>query len=746
MVSIALLTACTTPTGGRRALNHGDGVRIVDGGRADVEGDSGVRISAGVAHTCVVRQGGAVWCWGANNHGQLGDGTTDDRSEPVRVPGLSGVVEVAAGAEHTCARGGQGDVVCWGSNQHGQVGAASGRRNQLTPSVVTGAGNAREIVAGARHTCARLASRQVLCWGDNSVGQLGDGTTEARALPDAGAAQQAVLQVTDAVELIAGHDTTCARLRSGRVACWGDNANGGIGYATESVYFAPIEVPNLDGAVALAGGFHHTCAMRRRAEPVCWGNNAFGQLDPDAPLDAWVAEVRGFHFDRARQIAAGMQHTCLLLEDGQVRCWGDNHYGQLGINSVEPPSRKNPPNVRDLAHVVQLAAGGNHTCALLDDGNLHCWGNNDRGQLGTGNTGFKPSPTRVQGLEDAVELVAGLQHTCAVRRGGEVVCWGSNLDGRAGSKRNVDVSTPHAVRPLRDVVQLAAGHAFTCALQRNGKVACWGVNDRRQLGATASAGRHEPATVVGLEGVKRLVAGDDHVCADLGNGVVRCWGDDAVGQLGSLPADAFGSPTLPPRLKGPFTLFGGGRTTCLLAAKGKWLCWGLPPLRGDDDATLADATPIPELEGAPDVWFGSNHACASLGGAIRCWGDGRSGQTGDGATESRPEPVSVSGVEPGGAVALGEFHTCAVGKDKRVRCWGSNRYGQLGDGTTEDRATPVLVDGLEGVASVVAGATHTCARTSRGAVFCWGQSGLGQLGDGSLNFEMVPRFVRSLPL
>jgi alpha-tubulin suppressor-like RCC1 family protein len=545
----------------------GNGTVSTSAGPVEVSGlGSGVAaMAAGYQHTCALMAGGAVKCWGSNRSGQVGDGTWDTRFTPADVGGLgSGVAAIAAGFEHSCALTAGGGVKCWGKNTLGQLGNGTTDDRNAPVDVLGLSSGVAAIAAGSFHTCALTTAGGVKCWGSNEYGQLGDGTTAAR---------DTLVEVSGldsgAIDVAAGGAHSCALLAAGQVQCWGRNSSGQLG-AGATGRLPPVNVTGLDsGVTALAARFVHTCALTTGSGVKCWGDNGFGRLGDGTMTDRYLpVDVSGLASGVAA-VTAGSGHTCALLAaGGTVKCWGENFSGQIGDGTTL--TRTTPVDAAGLAGITALGAGGGHTCALTAGGGVKCWGGNVFGQLGDGTLDNRLTAVEVSGLgSGVVALTAGQLHACVLTHAGQVQCWGSNLYGQLGAATTELSSTiPVAVSGLGAVTALAAGGFHTCALLAAGGVQCWGDNAYGQLGDGTRDPRGTPVVVSGLAGATALAAGTFHTCALTTGGSVKCWGDHGLGAGSGSMATVDG-------VDGEVTALAAGLThSCAVVAGGGVMCWG----------------------------------------------------------------------------------------------------------------------------------------------------------------------------
>ena len=396
------------------------------------------RISVGNLHSCAIADTGEVRCWGGNDNGQLGNGTTTTSTLPVLVSGVSAALQLSAGGSHTCVLIHGGTIRCWGLNGNGQLGDGS-TANSLVPVTVTGITGAKAVAAGGFHTCAILGDGTVKCWGNDGMGEIGDGSPG-----DTSSSPTTVSGITTAnpaKALSLGEFHSCALLDDGTVTCWGHNGFGQIGDGTTddrstATAVAGLPDPAADPVLVLTTGSSHTCVLLDDSDKTvrCWGHNAYGSLghatavvddvmqpstsplvvryddNPD-PLIVHLVPIAG-----VTALSAGQYHTCTRLSAGAVRCWGNNNRGQLGADpqplTDESEDSVNALAVGGLGSAAAVTAGGFHTCALVGT-STKCWGYNFYGQLG-GYAANNPRPVQVTALTGATTVTAGTEFACAL--------------------------------------------------------------------------------------------------------------------------------------------------------------------------------------------------------------------------------------------------------------------------------------------------------------------------------------------
>jgi alpha-tubulin suppressor-like RCC1 family protein len=384
-----------------------------------------------------------------------------------------------------------------------------------------------------------------------------------------------------------------------------------------------------------------------------------------------------------------------------------------------------------------IDSGFTHSCALMANTTVECWGKNDQGQLGDATKTTRTTPVTVAGtggtgtFTGAVSVSAGRDFSCAVKSDGTVWCWGQNDKGQLGNNSTTDTTSPVQVvgaggaGVLAGVRSMASGEKQSCAVKNDGTVWCWGENNNGQLGDGGGANRSTPGQVVGAGGVGVLTSvssiggGLDHFCAVRTTGALWCWGKNTDGQLGDgttserpIPVQVVG-PGGTSTLTNVTAVDGGESHTCVVRSDGSAWCWGRNDKGQLGDNTTADRSNPGQVRGVGGTGFltgvasvgtGRKWSCAVLTtGNARCWGEGASGQLGENNTNDRLVPVVVQAVGGGGALSgvrevvggqdmgAGAVAMTCARATSTAWCWGDNTNGALGDGTTTQRRTPVVV-------------------------------------------------------
>lgn len=339
------------------------------------------------------------------------------------------------------------------------------------------------LALGFNHACARMLDGTVRCWGENSAGQLGDGA-ELDPPPEPSLRPKTLPNIDDAVAVAAGVSYTCIVHATGKISCFGVNTFGQLGDGTTTRSSKPVEVKNITNAKALACGNSTTCALLEDKSVMCWGYNGSSNVG-DGTKAARSTPVKVKDLTNAVALAAAADHTCAVVEGGRVYCWGGNKTGQLGIGSLDPATA--PTELKGLSDIEQVVAAQNFSCARDQSGRVYCWGANDKGQLGNGSAteAPNPSPVLVSGLADAKWIWAGFEHACAVRQAGTIVCWGFAGQGQLGSgsvDASATVATPVAVKNIVAARRVYTGGDRSCAVTADDRGFCWGANSLGQLG------------------------------------------------------------------------------------------------------------------------------------------------------------------------------------------------------------------------------------------------------------------------
>ncbi|MDG1540350.1 MAG: S8 family serine peptidase [Candidatus Thalassarchaeaceae archaeon] len=666
-------------------------------------GSNAVAVSAGSSHTCSLLQGNNVKCWGDNSKGQLGDGGTNQQNDAATVGiTLASAISIDSGRDHTCAVDSSDSLHCWGGGADGQVGDGSNSEQISSPAAIDLGQNlgALSISSGGSYTCVVGSNDLARCWGGasnpgalslgnepsgfaisrwsyissserdwNNNGNLnifevgigsdgdGDGFPSSEDSDDS--------NPTVAADCLSGSygRFTCRQATPGYYVSGTGNTvmtPASPGHYVDSDG-ATSEQPCNDGEFQrLSGqtscddaepGYYVPDPGATEGTPCPAGK--YNDLPGQNSVTACKWADEGHSVPVLLQMSSGASHSCAILDDGSVSCWGDNTNGQLGDGSRSPslePEKSSMPLGR---RAVEISAGSYHTCSVFDDGSVRCWGSNEFGQLGDGTTIERTSPVPVelgQGMS-ALGISSGESHTCVILSDHSVKCWGQNSNGQLGDGTSIDSSSPIPTEMGgKDALSISTGSYHTCAIMSDRTVRCWGDNWNGQIGDGTNTDRATPVeiSIPSNSSAVSLDAGAMHTCLGVNDGSMFCWGYNAYGQLGN---------------------------------------------GGNSNSNSPIAVPLSTNQLLTSVEVGLFHSCALFdSGEIACWGDNSNGQLGDGSQVGSTVPEIVSLNENATSVSVGLRHSCVILEDASLLCWGANEAGQIGDGTSSHRDNPTTVD------------------------------------------------------
>jgi alpha-tubulin suppressor-like RCC1 family protein len=772
-----------------------------------------VELSAGDNFTCARFSNARIKCWGRNNLGQLGYGDTATRGSNISEMGDNlpyvnlgtgrTAKKVVAGSYFACAILDNDTVKCWGSNESGQLGLGDTEKrgddpNEMgdnLPTVQLGTGRtAKNLAVAFGSVCALLDTNNIKCWGENGSGQLGLGDRNNRG--DTANEMGNYLPIVQlgtglsVVSIGAGRTMTCALLSNNAVKCWGEIVYGrgsveyGIGFSEDQMgdNLVPISFGTDKTVTELFQGPGSACVFLDDETSKCWGDNSKGvlgngntdNLGDNADEIGDALPVVNFGSDPATSYSnngAWYAYTtrCAILASGNLKCWGFNEYGQLGLgddaNRITSPHLLSAIDLGTGRTVSSISVGYGHVCAILDNATVKCWGYNLVGNLGYGdsvNRGDKPGQ-----MGDALGTIS---------LGTE----GYGLPTVTATASNT--YTPTATRvPMTPTPRLRAGGNSTCLLDSRGSLRCYGYNTSGQLGYGNTTNYGDETTraapilpIVDVSATNTIVdvqVGTDHTCALLDNGTVKCWGNGGSGKLGTESTTNLGdnpgemgaalNTIALPSGRTAVSIATGDRNTCALLDNNALACWGNPIgtsdniQHGSTSNTMGDSLPQLSVSSSHTITafaVGDLFACVILDNAtLKCFGSNLSGNLGVPASTSSlgaegdmgdTLPTVNLGTDVSvRAITLGKYHVCAIVNTGQVKCWGYNQYGQLGNGSTANLGDdagemgdnlPFVNLGSGRTATVIsAGANHTCAILDNNTLKCWGYNGYGQLGQGT---------------
>lgn len=641
------------------------------------------------------------------NHGVLAGGNTVTITGDNFVEYNSIHIETISGGEsHTCATASDGQAYCWGRNQHGQLG--TGDTNQTTvPVAVDTSGvlnglTIKQISASTYHTCAIASDDQAYCWGYNASGQLGSNVGSQSVVPVA-VDTSGELHNKTVLQISAGMDHTCVATSDGEAYCWGGNDSGQLGNNDQpNRSLVPVAVDtsgelNNKAVWQIAAGRHFTCAVATdnvtlESRAYCWGGNEYGQLGDNSsnssPIPVAVDTSGVLNGLTVKQITAMNSNiysanACVIASDNKAYCWGRNDRGRLGdgtANNSPVPVAVDTSRMLAGKDIKQISAGGTHTCAVTIDDWAYCWGYSAYGQLGNGTviTSYFPAEVAPGGASQNIQVKFGDNPS-------------TNVDWRSSTELAVVVPTgasPGAVditviNPDGDTTTLTQSYTYSAPLTATTTSPTRGVltgGNTTTITGTGFSGQAEILT-------HTIAGGNSHSCAIASDGQAYCWGRNNVGQLGNnstedslAPVAVWTSGVLAGKtIK---QLAAGNEHTCAIASDNQTYCWGTGDHGRLGNGTTAQSN-VPVAVKTDGILSGKTikqisaglaHTCAVTSDEqAYCWGYNPFGQLGNGSTNASSVPVAVS---RSGALAdkaiksitAGGYSSCVITSDSQAYC------------------------------------------------------------------------------
>ena len=698
-------------------------------------------IACGYYHTVVLLVDGTVRTFGRNNYGQLGVNDTSDRSTPVQVWVISSsAVMVAAGFQHSAVVLADGTVRTFGRNSSGQLGV-NDATERLTPAQVWGiSSSATAVACGRLHTCVLLANGTVQSFGYNAYGQLGVNDQTDRSTP------VQVLNITNATAVACGNYHTCVLLADGTVRTFGRNAFGNLGVNDTTDRSTPVQVLNITNASAVACGGQHSIVLLSDGTLRTFGYNLYGNLGVNDKISKLTpVQVWGIS-SSAVAIATGISDaTVMLSSDGTLRTTGYNNKGQLGDGTVV--NKSTPVQVLDIPFIrPKIGFGLTNMAVILDDGTVRTFGSNSFGELGNNTRQDSAVPVRVWGISSSAAAVScGRSHVIVLLADGTLRAFGRNDAGQLGVGDTAGRLTPVQVLNITNATSVACGGINTCVLLPDGTVRTFGYNNYGQLGVNDNTARPTPVQVLNITSATAVACGSNHAAVLLTNGTVWAFGRNDSGQLGVNDTTSRLTPVQVMNITSATAIACGTYHSSVLLADGTVQTFGYNTYGGlGVNDTTSRLTPVQVWgisSSAVAISCGNIHTGVLLAdGTLRAFGYNGSGQLGVTGTTQRNTPVQVWGISSSAvAIACGYNNTAALLVDGTVRTVGLGDSGQLGDGTVVNKLTPVQVLNIPVIRTqIAAGGSYTAVLLANGTVRMFGAGNSGVLGNNSTQDSAVP--------
>ena len=644
-----------------------------------------------------------LWSWGYNTNGQLGLGDLDHRSSPEQIGSLTNWRCYSSGETHTAATKTDGTIWAWCSNTYGQLGLSDAGGAHSSPEQIGSLTDWRFVTCGSYHTVAVKFDGTLWSWGRNAGGALGQGDTIHRSSPEQ------VGSLTDWGLVIGGWYSTAVLKTDGTLWTWGENTYGELGLGDSDDRSSPEQVGSLTDWSCIGGGNsgYHMAAIKTDGTLWIWGNNEFGQLGLEAcGVDTSRSSPEQVGSSTDWSFFNGGDYSSLAIKtDGTLWTWGCNDYGELGLEDLV--WRSSPVQVGSSTMWQSANMGEHFTIAVKGNGTVWAWGSNTYGRLGLGDVAHRSSPEQVGGLTDWSSIVAcGQDYVTGLREYSSIqdnTMWGCgyNLYGQLGLEDRDYRSSPEQVGSLSDwslIGLIGLGHYHNAAIKTDGSLWTWGYNNYGCLGLGDTVSRSSPEQIGSLTDWKSVSCKGYFTLATKTDGTLWSWGDNGWYQLGYT-----------------------------------------------NDTDRSSPEQVGSLTDWKSVSCGYTHGMAvKTDGTLWGWGYNTPGCLGVGDAEPYYDsPTQVGSLTDWPMVICGSYHTMVIKDNGTLWSWGSNTLGELGLGDEVDRSSPEQV-GSDTDWSYIRGCYYNSAAIKTdGTLWTWGGNEHGGLGHGDVAHRSSPTQVGS---
>lgn len=682
--------------------------------------------------------------------------------------------KVSCGSQHTCAMNQKNDVYCWGSNLNGRLGINSDEEKLNLPKKIdtkelTDNEYFKDITTGLSHTCGVTNFGNIYCWGDNSDGQLGRGNTDSGFSYPVKTSDPSFDNLFFK-QVVTQNNHNCALDGEGHAYCWGKNSNNQTGTDTPGFQLTANKVEPSEIFVELSLGGIFSCGITNSKDVKCWGQQVSGTFGNTSVTDdnyttPKIWDTSSLASKKAVSITSGYAYTCTIVDGGEVFCWGAGGSDQQGDGDSTDNLTPTQVVLGQSGNFKKISSNTSHTCGINLNGELYCWGDNSFNQLGDGTSNDSNVPVKVDDslypVEDEkfIKVLASNEFSCALSTVGLLYCWGDNENNQLATDSIDESFSPKLIVDTNNepilFKEFSLGDEHACALKIDGTAVCWGANDKGQLGNNSTTNSPSPVDVVMTNPTRlfeKLYSNKDMNCGVESSNDVYCWGSNEFGKIGISSEDD--TILLPTKVSNIFSKLSIGENSfCGLEADGEIACAGsnshgqIARTKDSDDDGVDDQLEFSNPQDVSmsnfsidnkfiDIAVGENHACAlSAGGKVYCFGDNSQNQCGKPNGSEFDEVTLTHWYDEFQFTSIFAKNnkTCGFVGNGDAYCWG--------DGDFEPTLFYLGFRLDTTFKEISIGTNHSCGLTFSGDVYCWGDNSKGQLGSEVFSSSVYPEKV-----